>query len=201
MAPWYKGAVWTGAFGLRWVSCSNNDAIYLWVNEANNANYRHLVIDDQPFGHENFNYVVMTYQHRCSESIHTKFESYFMWEHNAELGGTPSLGPFQFGGGGGNGPTLPGMSYMYGVLNYTNFALSDRDYFGFRNEWVKDERGMRTGFPGNYTSNTIYFSHQFNDVVMLRPECGYYRNWNNEAFDNGVHKGILIYGFDLTLRF
>jgi hypothetical protein len=70
-----------------------------------------------------------------------------------------------------------------------------------RNEWWKDERGMRSGFAGNYTSHTIGLSHQFNDVLMLRPEIGYYRNWNQPAFDLGTKQGIWIYGFDVTWRF
>ena len=102
---------------------------------------------------------------------------------------------------GGNGVLLPGLSLAYGVLNYTMFGLSDRDYFTIRNEWYRDERGMRTGFAGNYTSHTIGLSHQFNDVMMLRPEIGYYRNWDNFAFDNGTKHGVWIYGFDFTYRF
>jgi hypothetical protein len=201
MAPWYHGAVWTAQFGVRWVSCDNNDALYLFCNDLNTARYRHFYTDGTDLGHENFNWVGFTYQHRFSESIHTKFEAYYMWEFNGELGGTPSQGPFQFGAGGGNGPTLPGLSYYCGALNYTQFALSDRDYIELRNEYVQDERGMRTGFSGSYTSHTLGLSHQFNDVLMIRPEIGYYRNWDQKAFDNGTKQGIWIYGFDLTLHF
>ena len=81
------------------------------------------------------------------------------------------------------------------------FGLSERDYFTVRNEVYRDERGMRTGYAGTYTSHTIGISHQFNDICMLRPEIGYYRNWNEPAFDNGRLRGTWIYGFDLTFRF
>jgi hypothetical protein len=60
---------------------------------------------------------------------------------------------------------------------------------------------MRSGFPGSYTSNTIGWSHQFNDVLMFRPEIGYYRNWDNPAFDLGTKQNMLLVGFDLTFRF
>jgi hypothetical protein len=201
MAPWYQGAVWTAQAGLRWVSDDNKDGLYLFMNDLNSARFRHFVQDGVDSGHENFNWIGFTYQHTFSESIHSKTEAYYMWEFNGELGGTPSLGTPQFGAGGGNGLTLPGLCQYYGVLNYTQFALSDRDYICVRNEWVRDERGMRTGYAGNYTSNTIGFSHQFNDVLMIRPEIGYYRNWSQQAFDNGTQKGIMIYGFDLTFHF
>jgi hypothetical protein len=202
MAPWYPGAVATGAFGWRWVAKDNNDAFYTWLNAINTAQFRHFNQYGQPLGHDNFNYIVSTWEHRFSPRVHTKTEGYFMWQYNAELGGTPSAGPVEsFGGGGGDGVLLPGKSLAYGVLNYTMFGLGKRDYFTVRNEWWKDERGMRAGFAGNYTSHTIGISHQFNNTLMIRPEIGYFRNWNQPAFDLGTQKGIWIYGFDLTQRF
>jgi hypothetical protein len=202
MAPWYKGSVFTPAAGFRWVSKDNNDAIYAWLNAVNSAEFRHFQQYGQPLGHDNFNYFVATWEHRFNKDIHTKTESYYMWQRNAEIGGTPSAGPPKpFGGGGGDGILLPGLSQTYGVLNYTMFAFTKQDYLCFRNEWYKDERGMRLGTPGNYTSHTIGVSHYFNDVFIVRPEIGYYRNWNNPAFDLGTKKGIWIYGFDVSFRF
>ncbi|HWY86736.1 MAG TPA: hypothetical protein VNX28_08425, partial [Gemmataceae bacterium] len=105
------------------------------------------------------------------------------------------------GGGGGDGTLLPGLSQAYGVLNYTMFGFTKKDYITVRNEWWKDERGMRSGFAGNYTSHTIGLSHTFNNVFQIRPEIGYYRNWDQPAFDLGTRKGLLLYGFDVTMRF
>jgi len=70
---------------------------------------------------------------------------------------------------------------------------------------------MRSGIPGNYTSNTIGYCKNFNAAVQMRPEIGYYRNWNNPAFDstnpNGNlksgfgEKGMLMGGIDATFHF
>ncbi len=202
MAPWYKGAHPSGLLAWRWVSKDNNDALYTVLNQINGAEFRHFAVDGQPAGHDNFNYIVSTWEHRFNENIHTKTEGYFMWQRNAELGGTPSVGPVQsFGGGGGDGAPLPGISYAYGLLNYSMFAFSKKDYLTLRNEWWRDERGMRSGFPGNYTSHTIGWSHTFNSVLQFRPEVGYYRNWTNPAFDLGTKNGVWIAGFDFTVRF
>ena len=202
MAPWYPGSIPTLGLGLRWVSKDNNDSFYTWLNQCNDAQFRHFSQYGQELGHDNFNYIVSTWSHRFSDSIHTSTEAYYMWQYNAELGGTPSAGPIQpYGGGGGDGVLLPGLSQAYGVLNYTMFALTNRDYITVRNEWYRDERGMRTGFAGNYTSNSLGFSHQFNDVMMIRPEIGFYRNWTNSAFDNGTKRNLLLCGFDFTYRF
>jgi hypothetical protein len=204
MAPWYPGAIATGAFGIRWVSKDNNDAFYGWLNAINNAQFRYFTQDGQQMGHDNFNYWVQTWEHRFSPEIVTKTESYIMWERNAYLGGTFSSGPVQpFGGGGGfnAADVIPGRSLAYGVLNYTMFQVSKLDYITVRNEWYRDETGFRTGFSGNYTSHTIGFSHFFNKDLLIRPEIGYYRNWTEAAFDNGTKKGMWLYGCDLTLRF
>jgi Putative beta-barrel porin-2, OmpL-like. bbp2 len=202
MAPWYPGATPTGFFGWRWVSKSNNDAFYTCLNNINDAKFRYFYADGRKAGHDNFNYIVTTWEHRFSQKVHTKTEAYYMWQFNAVVGGTPSLGaPDGFGGGGGLGKFLPGNSPAYGVLNYTMFQLSKRDYLTIRNEWWDDQRGERTGFATNYTSDTIGISHQFNDLVMIRPEIGFYRSWNVPAFDLGTKKNLLMYGFDFTVRF
>jgi len=204
MAPWYQGAVPSLFVGLRWVSKDNNDAVYSCLNQLNNAKFSHFTDwgTGTPAGHDNYNYVVSTWEHRFSKEIHTKTEAYFMWELNAEVGGTPSLGPVQpYGSGGGDGTLIPGMSHAYGILNYTMFGLSKNDYVCVRNEWYHDQTGFRTGFAGNYTSHTIGLSHNFNSVMQVRPEVGYYRNWDRAAFDNGTRFGMWMAGFDFTFRF
>jgi hypothetical protein len=201
MAPWYPGALATGFFGWRWVSPSNNNAFYTCLNNINNAKFRFFMADGHKAGHDNFNYIVTTWEHRFSKKAHTKTELYYMWQIDAVLGGTPSLGPpMSFGGGGGLGKFIPGTSRTYGVLNYTMFQLSKRDYFTVRNEWWRDEQGERSGFPSNYSSHTIGISHQFNDLMMIRPEIGYYHSYDVPAFDLGKNKNLLMYGFDLVIR-
>jgi hypothetical protein len=209
MAPWYKGAVPCGYAGIRWVSEDGKLAYYGVLNQINDAHFRHFFEDGQPAGHDNFNYYVQTVEWAPTKRWHTKTESYFMWQRDAEVGGTPSIGPVKpFGGGGGDGVHLPGLSLTYGVLNYTAYGLSKQDYITLRNEWWRDERGMRSGAPGTYTSHTIGWSHNFNALFQVRPEIGYYRNWANNpltpsggSFDNGTKHGIWLYGFDMTLRF
>jgi hypothetical protein len=202
MAPWYRGATPTGMFGVRWVSADNNDSIYLVLNDINNAQFRYLTLDGQPAGHDNFNYPVITWQHKFNDDVHTKQEAYFMWQRDAVVGGTPSIGPIKpFGGGGGIGATIPGTALTYGTVNYTMFKISDKAFVTVRNEWWKDEDGMRSGFPGNYTSHAIGLTYNFNSLLQVRPEIGYYRNWNRDAFDLGTRQGMLMGGFDLTMRF
>jgi hypothetical protein len=202
MAPWYKGATPTGMLGVRWVSLANNDAIYLVLNSINDAKFRRFTENGRPAGHDNFNYLVGTWQHRFNEKFHTKTEAYFMWQRDAVVGGTPSIGPVRsFGGGGGIGADIPGTTFTYGVLNYTMFKASKRDYFTFRNEWWRDEDGERSGFASNYTSHTIGWSHQLSDSIALRPEIGYYHSYDAKAFDLGRKNYMWMGGLDVILRF
>ncbi len=201
MAPWFKGATLAGFLGLRWISEDNKDALYTCLNEIDDAKFRHYEDEGQEAGHDNFNYIVSTWEHTFSKELHTKTEGYFMWQRDAFAGGTVSLGPVQsFGGGGGAGPLLPGWSHAYGLLNYTAWAFTKNDYLTFRNEVWRDDRGMRTGFAGTYTSNSFGISHNFNKFLQLRPEVGYYRNWDNAAFDNGTRKNMFQFGFDVTYQ-
>jgi hypothetical protein len=202
MAPWYQGAIPCGMFGVRWVSKDNNDSIYAVLNQINNANFRRFQLDGQPAGHDNFNYPVVTWQHRFNDIVHTKTEGYFMWERNDVLGGTPSIGPTKpFGGGGGIGADIPGTALTYGVVNYTMFHTSKKGFLTIRNEWWKDQDGMRSGFPGTYSSHAIGYSHNFTPEFQVRPEIGYYRNWTMPAFDLGTKQGMWLAGLDVTIRF
>jgi putative OmpL-like beta-barrel porin-2 len=204
MAPWYRGAVPTGFLGVRWVAPSNDDSIYLVLNSINTAKFQKFIEDGQPAGHDNFNYLVGTWQHRFTStgSIHTKTEGYLMWQRDAVVGGTPSIGPVRsFGGGGGIGADLPGLSWTYGIVNYTMFQVSKRDYFTVRNEWWRDERGERSGFASTYSSHTVGWSHQLSDVFMIRPEIGYFHSYDAKAFDLGQKNYLWQFGMDVTMRF
>jgi hypothetical protein len=201
MAPWYRGATPCGTFGVRWVSKDNCDSVYFVLNQINNAQFRRFQLDGQPAGHDNFNYPVITWQHKFNDKLVTKQEAYFMWQNDTVLGGTVSIGNTKRYGGGGIGADLPGTSLAYGTVNYTMLVTSKKDFITLRNEWWRDEDGMRSGFAGTYTSHTIGWSHNFTQSLQMRPEVGYYRNWNQPAFDLGTRQGIWLAGIDVTLRF
>jgi Putative beta-barrel porin-2, OmpL-like. bbp2 len=202
MAPWYEGAVPTGMLGVRWVAPDNRDSIYLVLNSINSARFQRFTVEGQPAGHDNFNYLVGTWQHKFRDEVHTKTEAYFMWQKDAVVGGTPSVGPpHSWGGGGGIGADIEGTTYTYGAVNYTMLQLSDTSFLTVRNEAIEDTDGARYGFPGLYTSNAVGVSMNLTPTLQIRPEAGYYRNWNNPAFDLGTDQGMWLIGMDVTVRF
>jgi hypothetical protein len=176
--------------------------VYLVLNSINNAEFQRFTDMGQPVGHDNFNYLVGTWQHKFTDACHTKTEAYFMWQKNAVVGGTPSIGPPQsFGGGGGIGADIPGTTLTYGGVNYTVFQLSEKDFITVRNEIIEDQDGERYGYPGLYSSNAIGWTHNFTPLLQFRPEIGYYRNWDQAAFDLGTKDYMVLIGADVTLRF
>jgi hypothetical protein len=202
MAPWYEGAVATGMAGVRWVSEDDRDSAYLVLNAINDAKFQRFEVDGQPAGHDNFNYIVGTWQHKFSDDVHSKQEAYLMWQKDAVVGGTPSLGPpREFGGGGGIGADIPGTTLTYGTVNFTMFRTSPKDYLTVRNEIIEDQDGERYGVAGFYSSHAIGYTHNFTPFLQLRPEIGYYRNWQRPAFDLATDRGMWLAGVDLTLRF
>lgn len=202
MAPWYEGATPTGMLGVRWVAADNRDSLYVVLNAINDAKFRRFEQDGRPAGHDNFNYLVATWQHRFTAETHTKTEGYFMWQRDTVVGGTPSLGPVRsFGGGGGLGADIPGTALTYGAVNYTMHSIAPQGYLTFRNEIWRDEHGARAGFPGTYTSHTFGLTWNLTPLVQVRPEIGYYRNWTGPAFDLGSKDDLWLAGFDVTVRF
>ena len=90
-----------------------------------------------------------------------------MWQRDAVVGGTPSAGPVRsFGGGGGIGANIPGTTWTYGVVNYTMFKFSDKDFITLRNEVWRDADGERSSFPGTYTSHAIGLTHNFTNITI-----------------------------------
>ncbi len=201
MAPWYEGATPTGMFGVRWVSQDNNDSVYTVLNAVGDAKFKYFNVRGVPAGHHNYNILQTTWQHRFNEWIHTKTEAYWMWERDAPVGGTPSIGPFKFNSGNGLGPTVPGQSNTFALLNYTMFKVTDKDFFTVRNEWTRDENGTRYGFRGNYSSHSVGWTHHFSQSLTVRPEVGYYRSYDSTAFDNGRRSDMWLAGIDVILRF
>jgi hypothetical protein len=194
MAPWSDSAALNGQFLVRWVSQDNNDSIWAGINSLGTGKYRNE--------HDNLQQVVGTWTHRFNEKVHTATEVYFMWQYDALKGGSVSNGPVRsFGGGGGPGPLIPGLSDSLGFVNYTQFQVSDRDYISVRNDVLCDFQGQRTGFENTYYTFTIGWSRNLSPCTTIRPEIKYEHAFDNPAYDLGTKKDQLRFGVDLIVRF
>jgi hypothetical protein len=201
-APWVYAAVPTGQFLVRWVSNNNKDSIYGGVNDINGMRFRSYWHPSQ--GKDNLQQVNVNWTHVFNRRVHTATEFYYLWTWWALRGGTVSNGPVRdFGGGGGPGAVIPGPSHAIGVVNYTEFKMTDRDYLSLRPfDLLDDPHGWRTGFPTWYTSTTVGWCHRFSDLLCIRPELRWEASHGHATpYDNGHKRSQFTFACDIIQRF
>ncbi|MBC9934960.1 outer membrane beta-barrel protein [Chitinophaga qingshengii] len=197
MAPWSNSSSVNGLLMARWVSGNNNNSLYGGINSLGQGRYKNE--------HDNLQMVVATWGHRFSPKVHMNTEVYYIWQHDAAVGGTAIDGPpKEWYMNTGLGATIPGIASAVGAVNYFLIQLSSqKDYLCVRNDLLNDPQGNRTGFPTLYTSHTIGWVHHFNPLLRIRPEVRYERAWRNDAtpYDNGLRRDQFTAAMDLIVRF
>jgi hypothetical protein len=171
-APWNSSSRLSAQACVRWVSASNDDMLYPCVESYNGK--------DQTYN--NLQEFVLTWGHRFSEKVHILTEAYRMYVINQP--GLP-----------------PGHAPAYGIVNYFNIDLNPTNMVSFRNEWVNDEDGQRTGFATRYTSTTLGMTHWLSADVELRPELRYEHSLNLAAYDGGKTSHQATALFDVILHY
>lgn len=197
IAIWNKAAhIPTGQAMLRWVAKDNNNSLWGGMTSVNNGFFK--------ANHDNLQEFNLTWSHRFNPGFFTLTEAYYIYQYDAVLGGTCNFGPVRsFGGGGGCGATIPGTSPSWGLVNYSEYKLTDKRYLSFRNDWFNDVKGERTGFATQYYSITLGIAQQFNDYLQVRPEIRYETAFGSDMtpYDNGTRRHQTSFGMDLILRF
>jgi hypothetical protein len=206
-APWTNSSVPTAQCLIRWVCKNNKDSVYAGINDINGMNFRNATnyIPPGSQGKDNLQQVNVNWTHIFTKRIHTVTEWYYLWTWDALRGGTVSNGPVRyFGGGGGPGEYLPGSSQALGLVNYTLFKITNKDYICLRPiDLLCDPQGWRTGYPTDYWSGTIGWCHRFSELLCIRPELRLERSLksNITPYDNGTKVGQITFACDLIQRF
>ncbi len=196
VAVWSKAASVNGLLMARWVSNDNNDSFYGGINALGAGNYKG--------NHDDLQMGVLTWGHKFNETFHMMTEVYYIWQHNALVGGTVIEGPPQpFYTNVGAGSLIPGTASAIGAVNYFQVKLSGHDYISIRNGFLSDPQGNRTGYVTSYSDHTIGFVHHFNNYIRIRPEIRYERAYANgiTPYDNGTKKDQYSAAMDLIVRF
>ncbi len=196
VAVWSKAASVNGLLMARWVSNDNNDSFYGGINALGAGNYKD--------NHDDLQMGVLTWGHKFNETFHMMTEVYYIWQHNALVGGTVIEGPPQpFYTNVGAGSLIPGTASAIGAVNYFQVKLSGHDYISIRNGFLSDPQGNRTGYVTSYSDHTIGFVHHFNNYIRIRPEIRYERAYANgiTPYDNGTKKDQYSAAMDLIVRF
>ena len=195
MAIWTNSSHVTAQTFVGWTSMSNDNSIYAGINPLGSGTYKN--------GHDNLQMVSAVWGLRFNKILHMMTESYYEWEKDAATGGSASYGPVRYGAGGGPGIIIPGTSKAIGAVNYFQILLSDKSYISIRNDYLNDINGWRTGYKTVYSSHTVGFVHYFTNLVFVRPEIRYDRNYNKNIlpYDLGTKKNQLTIAMDMIVRF
>lgn len=196
MAPWANSAQPNGEFLVRFTTEANNDSFWGGLDSIGAGQFK-----DE---HDDLQVAIATWGHRFNARLHMMTEGYYLWEQNAVVGGTCIDGPTQpYAAGGGCGAPLPGRSSAIGAVNFFMIKLRHNEYIAIRNDFLDDPRGWRTGFPTWYTSHTVGWVYELNDLFMIRPEIRYERSYADgiTAYDDGTKKNQFTASADALLRF
>ena len=196
VAPWNSAAhIPTGQLLIRWVSEDNNDSLWGGIDSINRGHFK--------ADHDNLQEVALTWTHRFCPEFHILTEVYYLYQYNANLGGTCNFGPVRsFGGGGGCGPLIPGKSPVWGAVNYVEYKLSDKQFISLRFDYLDDVKGERTGFATPYVSVTLGTTYAFTSLFNIRPEIRYEQATRNiTPYDKGNRKRQTSFNVDAIYRF
>jgi hypothetical protein len=195
-APWSNAAQPTGQILVRYVTADNVDSIWAGMDAIGSGQFTN--------GHDDLQVAIGTWGHRFSSTVHMMTEGYYMWQYDAVVGGTCIYGPSRtFANGGGCGAPLPGRTWELALVNYLPIKLTDQDYLTIRNELMDDPYGERSGYATWYTTHTLGWAHQFNDLFQIRPEIRYDRSYANGVtpYDDGTRKDQFTGSVDAIVRF
>jgi len=195
VAPWAAGKhIPTALAMVRWVSKENNDSLWGGIDSWNGGAFKG--------NHDNLQEFNLTWSHRFTEKFLTMTEAYYIYQRNSPKGGTCIFGPTRFfASGGGCGPIIPGRSSEIGLVNYTEYKFSDKNYLSLRADYLDDINGERSGFATAYFSFTAGITHQFTDLIEARPEIRYEFATRARPYNNGMRQNQFTVASDIILHF
>jgi len=121
----------------------------------------------------------VTWTHRFNKqgTFLTSAETYYVFQTHALVGGTVNNGPpHTWFANVGAGALIPGNAPAFGVVNYTEWKFSKKDFLSLRPvDYIVDFKGQRTGFATTMASWTAGVTPRFNELISVRPEVRYER--------------------------
>jgi Putative beta-barrel porin-2, OmpL-like. bbp2 len=194
------GAVPSVTAGVRYVTDSGNDNIYVVADAINGGQW----------GYNNLQWFGMTYYHKFNDQWHISFETYNLHQNNVPNALNPLVvGPAGLWTNGGtpfspqympfNSPGLAQCSNtvvlackasVQTYLTYLNYKPTPLDNISFRAEFYDDQQGQRTGTKTRYVEAGIGWQHWFSPQIEIRPEVTYYKALDAFAFNGNSNLGI-----------
>jgi hypothetical protein len=195
VAPWTKDATPTATACVDYTWHTGGDALYTCVNSLNKGKY----------AYNNVQSFYETWYHKINASWHTDTETWYMYERDVpNIAGnvanpiTPETGANgAFCSAGEKTCFAPEVA----VVNYVEKEFNKKNYLSFRNEFVDDIKGQRTGYTTKYSEHLISYGHWIGSTILFRPEIRLEHSYDLPAYDLGTKKTQFIVAGDITYHF
>lgn len=188
------GAQPTATLCLSYTWTEGKDNIYLCANSINNGNY----------GYNNMQAYYATWYHKFGDGpFHMATEAWFQYENNVPSIFVPN-NPALITGANGAWCAM-GESKCFApewaVVNYMELKLGDHDALTWRNEFVDDIQGQRTGYQTQYFETMLAWAHWIGSTIVMRPEIRFERSFERPAYNNGTAQNQLVTAMDFIFKY
>jgi Putative beta-barrel porin-2, OmpL-like. bbp2 len=196
IAFWVKGAgaqpTLSACLSYSWTE--GRDNVYLCANSVNDGQY----------GYNNVQAYYATWYHRFGTGpFHTATEAWYQYEENVPSIFVPNNGALIPGANGAW--CAAGQSKCFApewaILNYLELRVSDSNALQWRNEYMNDIQGQRTGFKTQYVETLLSWTHWIGSTILLRPEIRFERALDRPAYDNGTARNQFVFAADFILKY
>jgi hypothetical protein len=195
VAPWPNDARPTGTFCAGYTWSNGGDNVYVCANSVNDGKY----------AYNNLAAYNATWYHKFNSKWHTATEFWYQYEKqvpNVRNPDAQSLLQTNANGAVCNrAADLTCFAPEYSAVNYTSRQFGKKDFLSFRNEFLNDERGHRSGYRTLYEENGGSWNHWLGSTLVLRPELRYEHAFDAPACQNGTRKSQFMFAGDVIWFF
>jgi hypothetical protein len=184
--------------------------VRIQFNNGNDTFYPCLDgINGGRWGYNNVQWHGFTYYHRFNDQWHISYEAYYLTEHDVlNIRNPQAQAIFNAGGTPFSPQNIPQNTtnqayckndaaldcnvWTAGTTFYLNYSPDPLNNFSFRPEFYVDPFGWRTGTEANtkYIELTLAWQHWLSPQFEFRPEIGWWRSLDTDAFNGDAAAGI-----------
>lgn len=195
VAPWTKDVKPTGTACVDYTWHKGGDALYTCANSFNDGKY----------AYNNLQAFYETWYHKINAHWHTDTETWFMYQRQVPNIAGKIANPVPIETGTNGAYCSFGERTCFApeasVVNYLEYEINTHNYLSFRNEFVDDIKGQRTGYATKYSEHLISYGHWIGSTVLFRPEIRLEHSYDMAAYDLGTKKTQFVVAGDLTYHF
>ena len=195
VAVWTPDRKPTGTTCVDYTWSKGGDALYTCANSFNDGKY----------AYNNLQSYYETWYHKINAHWHTDTETWYMYERQVPNIAGNVANPIKPELGANGAFCSYGEKTCFApeaaVVNYLEYEHNAHNYWSFRNEFVDDIKGQRTGYTTKYSEHLISYGHWIGSTILFRPEIRLEHSYDLPAYDLGTKKTQFVVAGDITYHF